>query len=128
MLDGKSCMDIDECKQNTRICNGGKCSNTQGSYSCLCTGGLIPGLDLTSCLDVDECKQNPNICGNGECINTLGSFQCRCEEGYSVKPDEGQCTDDDECFLGLYTCHVNADCINNPVCIKFSPESKTNVT
>lgn len=66
--------------------------------------------------DVDECKQNPSICGNGECINTLGSFQCRCEDGYSVKPDEGpSCSDDDECYLGTYSCHINADCINNPV-------------
>lgn len=70
--------------------------------------------------DIDECTQFPNKCGNGECINTLGSFQCRCEEGYSVKPDGGpQCTDIDECYMGLYNCHVHADCINNPVSVHF---------
>lgn len=53
-------------------------------------------------------------------MNTLGSFQCRCEDGYSVKPEDGpECSDDDECFLGNYNCHVNADCINNPVSIHY---------
>ncbi len=25
LMDGKTCTDADECKDNTRICNGGKC-------------------------------------------------------------------------------------------------------
>lgn len=50
LLDGKTCVDIDECKDNPRICNGGKCSNTLGSYSCHCTEGLLPGSGGASCL------------------------------------------------------------------------------
>lgn len=50
LLDGRTCADIDECKDNPRICNGGKCSNILGSYNCYCTDGLIPGSGGTSCL------------------------------------------------------------------------------
>lgn len=50
LLDGKTCADIDECKENPRICNGGKCTNTIGSYICHCTEGLLPGPGGTSCL------------------------------------------------------------------------------
>lgn len=114
--DGRSCIDLDECKENPRICSGGKCTNTPGSYSCHCVDGLRPGPSPGVCLDIDECLQNPDICGAGTCVNTLGSFQCRCEDGYSVKPNSGPaCSDDDECFLGSFTCHESADCINNPV-------------
>lgn len=50
MLDGKTCTDVDECKENPRICNGGKCTNTIGSYICHCTAGLLPGTGGVSCL------------------------------------------------------------------------------
>lgn len=50
MLDGRTCIDIDECKENPRICNGGKCTNTIGSYICHCTAGLLPGTGGTSCI------------------------------------------------------------------------------
>lgn len=42
-LDGKTCTDVDECKENPRICNGGKCTNTLGGYSCHCTGWTREG-------------------------------------------------------------------------------------
>lgn len=135
-LDGRSCVDIDECKENPRICNGGKCSNVAGGYICTCTDGLIPGKDGASCVgkykrkilktsecplksqvpnvsDVDECTTQQHICGYGECYNTIGSYNCRCEEGYSVKPDQGPgCTDDDECLLNAYSCSEFAECQN----------------
>lgn len=139
-MDGRSCADIDECKENPRICNGGKCTNTPGSYLCSCQGGLTTSPDGITCegttrsrsiidwtfdskkekhvifslinQDIDECT-TANICQNGECDNTLGSYKCRCEEGYSVKPDQDPgCTDDDECLLGTFNCDVNADCTN----------------
>ena len=75
-MDGRSCADIDECKENPRICNGGKCTNTPGSYLCSCQGGLTTSSDGITCEDIDECT-TPGMCLNGECDNTLGSFKCR---------------------------------------------------
>lgn len=49
-LDGRSCSDVDECKENSRICNGGKCSNIPGGFICTCTEGLLPGRDGASCI------------------------------------------------------------------------------
>ena len=49
LMDGRSCADIDECKENPRICNGGKCTNTPGSYLCSCQGGLTTGSDGITC-------------------------------------------------------------------------------
>ena len=111
LMDGRSCADIDECKENPRICNGGKCTNTPGSYLCSCQFGLTTSSDGITCEDIDECA-TPGMCLNGECDNTLGSFKCRCEEGYSVKDDGPGCRDDDECLLGTFNCDVNAECNN----------------
>ena len=66
-------------------CNGGKCINTKGSYSCVCSGGLMMAQDGKTCLDLDECAINREVCRNGKCENTLGSFKCLCDDGYSVK-------------------------------------------
>lgn len=50
MLDGRTCTDIDECKDNSRICNGGECRNTIGSFSCICNDGLLPAVDSPYCI------------------------------------------------------------------------------
>ena len=48
--DGKTCDDIDECKQ-TNICGANaNCNNTYGSYDCLCKSGYEK--------DGDVCKGN----------------------------------------------------------------------
>ena len=86
LLDGQRCQDIDECTVGAAAgtstgsgdqltgtspaqllsegdpCNGGKCLNTQGSYSCVCSGGLMMGPDGKSCLDLDECAINRDVC------------------------------------------------------------------
>lgn len=49
-IDGRTCADVDECKENPRICNGGKCTNTIGSYRCQCTNGLLEVPQGTSCI------------------------------------------------------------------------------
>ena len=54
LMDGKTCTDVDECKDNSRVCNGGKCTNLPGSYSCECTAGLMPSPDGSTCLGMCE--------------------------------------------------------------------------
>lgn len=59
-------MDIDECKENPRICNGGKCTNIAGGYICTCTDGLIPGKDSASCigkcsLEISQLSKSPTF-------------------------------------------------------------------
>ena len=68
LYDGRSCIDIDECLSLDNICNGGQCHNTQGSFSCVCNGGLMMGPDATSCLDLDECIINPDV---SNCLKTF---------------------------------------------------------
>lgn len=48
--DGRNCFDVDECRDNPRVCSGGQCTNTIGSYVCVCTDGLLPGPGGSSCL------------------------------------------------------------------------------
>lgn len=46
-VDGKACVDINECDLNPDICRGGgTCVNTDGSFTCTCPPGLT--LDETS--------------------------------------------------------------------------------
>lgn len=56
--DGRTCRDIDECSGGARVCGGGVCRNTPGSYMCTCGEGLLPSPDDTkpTCLDIDECS------------------------------------------------------------------------
>lgn len=60
-LDGRSCVDVDECKENPRICNGGKCTNIEGGYICTCTDGLIPGKDGASCIGKSDLDKLSNL-------------------------------------------------------------------
>lgn len=40
-VDGKSCVDVNECELNAGVCRGGgTCVNTDGSYRCECPPGL----------------------------------------------------------------------------------------
>jgi len=48
--DKRTCVDVDECEENPRICNGGQCNNTIGSFLCSCSGGLLQGAYGSSCL------------------------------------------------------------------------------
>lgn len=42
-------LDIDECLQNGRICNNGRCINTDGSFHCVCNAGFHVSRDGKNC-------------------------------------------------------------------------------
>lgn len=50
LADKRTCADVNECEENPRICNGGQCNNTIGSFLCTCSDGLLKGDDGSSCL------------------------------------------------------------------------------
>ena len=37
---GRTCQDINECRIDPNICQGGLCVNTEGSFTCNCPDGL----------------------------------------------------------------------------------------
>ncbi|KAL3847744.1 hypothetical protein ACJMK2_018638, partial [Sinanodonta woodiana] len=54
--------------------HGGTCFNSDGSYTCLCTGSWT-GLNCTD--DTNECLESPCQHG-GTCFNSDGSYTCLC--------------------------------------------------
>jgi len=41
--------DLDECVANGRICNNGRCVNTEGSFHCVCNAGFDISADGKNC-------------------------------------------------------------------------------
>ena len=90
------CLDINECEQD--FCGFGNCSNTDGSFTCMCPPQFLPGEEKQqcqecvfgfefgnqseSCQDIDECSQININCGDGICENNIGSYSCVCFDGY----------------------------------------------
>ncbi|MCL4121103.1 UNVERIFIED_CONTAM: hypothetical protein GTU68_033750, partial [Idotea baltica] len=66
-VDGKTCLDIDECLLNPNICQGGgQCVNTEGSFTCNCPHGLTLDETKTKCLDLRK----------GVCYMEISSDTC----------------------------------------------------
>ncbi|KAH8267406.1 hypothetical protein KR018_008931, partial [Drosophila ironensis] len=106
-LDGKSCIDIDECETGEHNCRERQiCRNRNGGYVCECPLGhelkrLSNGAN--SCIDINECTLDQRVCpSNSYCYNTIGSYYCECKTGFEKKMDANDnvktsCFDIDEC-------------------------------
>lgn len=84
--------DIDECKEDTDICDANAdCNNTAGGHKCICKKGYQMS-DDDVCEDADECETGDHDCKekNAACKNIAGGFTCYCEAGYQVN-DDGIC-------------------------------------
>ncbi|KAK4816339.1 hypothetical protein QYF61_015653 [Mycteria americana] len=77
-------IDIDECSIIPGICEGSECSNTVGSFFCICPRGYVTSADGSHCIDQRASTCFANIV-NGRCAQELpGRFtkrQCCCESG-----------------------------------------------
>ncbi|KAJ6664070.1 hypothetical protein lerEdw1_008285 [Lerista edwardsae] len=121
-LDGRACVDINECALDPGKCSPGTCQNLDGTYRCICPPGYV--LQDDNCneaykqicpygvgilvgprgepIDTDECSVG-QPCGNGTCKNIIGSFECTCEEGFEPGPMV-TCEDQNECEEGIHDC------------------------
>ncbi|KAK2181108.1 hypothetical protein NP493_410g01020 [Ridgeia piscesae] len=101
---GPDChVDVDECRDNSTCDSQATCSNTVGTYKCVCHSGFTQ-YNTTTCQDLDECESDP--CENGaECVNGVRNYTCLCVDGYTGYNCQ---TDVNEC--------ANEPCQNNAVC------------
>ncbi|CAI8055639.1 Deleted in malignant brain tumors 1 protein [Geodia barretti] len=67
---------------NVSCTENSMCTNTEGSFYCMCNPGYCCGED-GNCTDIDECELGLDDCDeNADCINTEGCYMCICREGY----------------------------------------------
>ncbi|CAL1526080.1 unnamed protein product, partial [Lymnaea stagnalis] len=104
-FDGKTCIDINECAEQTHRCEQ-KCVNTPGSYNCSCEQGYTLQGDKYSCqLSVDN-----SVCSNSGCdqlciIDADNRPTCSCKSFYTFdSQNPTACVDTDECS------HANQPC------------------
>ncbi|XP_063201848.1 fibrillin-1 isoform X1 [Chroicocephalus ridibundus] len=90
-LDGRTCVDVNECALEPGKCSPGTCQNLDGSFRCICPPGYV--LQNDKCEDIDECVEQPEICALGTCSNTPGSFKCLCPEGFVLSSTGRRCQD-----------------------------------
>jgi len=111
-FEGADCsQDINECESGMVYCDA--CSDTFGSYQCLCIPGRYQNSNNTQCLNI-SCASSP--CKNGaSCIEQNGTSICACAPGFSGNDcslDIDECADDGICgahgvcsnYFGSYSC------------------------
>ncbi|XP_062267691.1 thrombomodulin-like [Platichthys flesus] len=78
--DGKSCVDVDECKEGEDPCTaeGQECLNTDGGFECRCRDGF--DLENGACIDVAICSR----CEHMQCVKPTGVYECACMDGFRV--------------------------------------------
>ncbi|KAM6453603.1 adhesion G protein-coupled receptor L4 isoform 2-T2 [Liasis olivaceus] len=118
------CYDDNECANATQLCGEkANCTNTVGSYFCMCKDGYKPSNgntsfvtnDGTSCRDIDECSElGSGACGDhAKCDNVDGGYSCTCNEGYQPSTGKLQfkANDGTSCQeIPTMSCELN-DCI-----------------
>ncbi|KAE8280427.1 Nidogen-1 [Larimichthys crocea] len=115
--DGRTCYDIDECRENPQICGSHAiCNNQPGTFRCECDDGYQFSSDGQTCVEVnrpvDACEEGTHTCDipeRAQCSYTGGSsYICSCLPGFTG--DGRTCRDIDECQTGR--CHQDAVCYN----------------
>ncbi|GMR47408.1 hypothetical protein PMAYCL1PPCAC_17603, partial [Pristionchus mayeri] len=102
------CVDINECKTNRSDCHEvAKCTNTIGSYSCVCQEGF-EGDPFKGCTPIDKCKSVKCDGTSETCKEVGGKPTCVCKDGF-VSAGE-TCKDVNECLRTPFPCHKFADC------------------
>lgn len=80
----KSCVDIDECRDNRTIC-AYKCRNTEGSFHCLYQKDLNSSDSKNSKKHVNKSTKDQKFCADKICNDLMGGQMCHkscCPEGY----------------------------------------------
>ncbi|XP_059150312.1 signal peptide, CUB and EGF-like domain-containing protein 1 [Physella acuta] len=110
----RMCLDIDECLENSRICDSDVeiCINTVGSYVCSCKKGFARNA-YSICQDIDECKLKIDKCEQ-ICDNNVGSYSCLCQQGLYLSDNRLSCVKaTDPCINQSlncsYGCSVDSD-------------------
>ncbi|KAM9704058.1 thrombomodulin-like [Menidia menidia] len=83
-LDGKRCVDVDECAEKLDTCagEGEECVNMPGKYECRCADGF--DREDGVCVNVTICS----YCEHMDCQKIEGVYQCVCKEGFRVSPKD----------------------------------------
>lgn len=118
------CPDVDECGLNLHDCHSdAKCTNTDGSYSCLCKKGFI-GDGRISC--VRTCFET---CQNGRCSDAP-NYTCTCDLGWNgtdCSSDCG-CNNHSTCITGIGVCDECQNWTEGEHCERCKPGSYGNAT
>lgn len=126
-----ACVDIDECALETDDCDKttSTCVNTEGSFTCQCSGGTTATSDGKCIVEVVEvaapelkcslanatgfCNGDYQVCG----LDTNGDIGCLCLDGFSQMRANSTCTDNNECANSeTNNCDLNNGgyCVNIP--------------
>ncbi|KAM9688602.1 adhesion G protein-coupled receptor L4 [Trichechus inunguis] len=117
------CEDDNECENSTQLCGeNANCTNTEGSYYCMCAPGYRSSSnqdkfitnDGTNCIDIDECSESVACGDHAVCENVDGGYNCSCEEGYQTPTGDLRFEPNDGtyCQGNMNTnCHLDNACI-----------------
>ncbi|XP_050520393.1 fibrillin-2-like isoform X2 [Daktulosphaira vitifoliae] len=106
--------DVNECEEHHNLCKNGHCTNTFGSYMCLCNEGYRLDNTSTICYDINECEEKLSICDVGQCINEIGTYHCVCPDGFMLLSNGKECVDmrKENCFLNYTSDQCTAPMTN----------------